>query len=190
MKFWDIVRSVGGGIIENVVPGGNVIMGVINGLLPADKQFPVNATGLQVQDAINTLPAELQAEVKYKEFDVTLEQIKQSHDTLRTMLVSDATSSHTTRPKIAIGAFRVVAFTIIIAVSTWAYAVLSDNPALVRVVMDGWGFLLAVLAPLVTLLHAYFGVLKQEKKATLDASNGQPVNTSVVGSLINRVLKR
>lgn len=188
MKFWDIVRNVGGDIVENVVPGGKVIMGVINGLLPADKQLPIKATGLQVQDAINQLPADLQAQVMYKEFDVKLEELRQTHDTLRTMLVADGTATHTTRPKIALGSFRVIAFILMVTVSTWTVGVLKGDDVMVKVVMDGWPFLLAIIAPLVTLLHAYFGVLKQEKKATLDASNNMP--TSTIAKVMANLAKR
>ncbi len=183
MKFWDIIREVGGGIIENVVPGGNIIMGAINGLLPKDKQLPLNATGQQAQDAINSLTPALKAQVMNKEFDVKLEQIKQSYDTLRTMLVSDATNPHSTRPKIAYQSFQVVAFCIIAVVSTWCYAVLSRDDAMVKTIVEGWPWLLAVITPLVILLHAYFGVLKKEKIATLDASNNRPASSGLLGVL-------
>jgi hypothetical protein len=189
MKFWDIIRSVGGGIIENAVPGGNIIMGAINGLLPPDKQLPLNATGQQAQDAIAGLTPELQAQVKNKEFDVKIEQIKQSYDTLRTMLTSDAVSPHSTRPYIAKGSFQVIAFTVVTVISTWTYGVIQENDSLVQTVMSGWPFILAVIAPLVVLLHAYFGVLKQEQKNKLEAATGNK-SMGVIGGIISALTGR
>ena len=189
MKFWDILRNVGGGIIENVVPGGNIIMGAINGLLPPDKQLPANTTGEQAQNAIMNLPPDQQAAIMNKEFDVQLEEIKQSHDTARTMLTTEAVSPHSTRPKIAYGSFQVVAFTVIVVISTWSYAVLLGKVDMLEAIVSSWGFILAVLAPLVTLLHAYFGVLKQEKKAVLDAATGAS-KPSVLGGILSALRSR
>ena len=189
MNFWNIVKTVGTNIVEDVVPGGKSIVKIVNEILPGDEQLPSNATGDQVQSAVMKLPPTEQAKILSKKFDVKIENIKQSNETLRFMLEHDAKNPQSTRPTIALGSFRVIAFCIIAVVSTWSFAVLTNKQDMVKLVMEGWPFILAVLAPLVALLRAYFGLLNQEKKAVLDASNNRPATTGLISS-IARLFKK
>ena len=190
MKFWDIVKSVGGGIISSVVPGGGLLMDVVNELLPDDKKLPKDATGDQVNNAIKSLPPEQQATLMEKEFDVEMTQIKESNSTVRAMLDADAKNPHSTRPYIAKGSFLVIAFTVTAVISIWSYAVVKGNTDMIKAVMDGWTFILAVIGPLVTLLWAYFGVLKVEHKNKLDAAGGTSGPSGVAGLLSSLISKR
>jgi len=190
MNLWKIAESVGAGIISAVVPGGGAILGVVNALLPDDKKLSATATGHQVTAAVNSLPPAEQAQLRLKEFDVTLEQIRQDGDTLRAMLTADATMPHTTRPYIAKGSFIVVAFSIIAVVSLWVVSVFNESTATIKAVTDGWPFILAVLAPLVTLLHAYFGVLKHEHRNKLDAANGTPTAATGLAGIISSLVSK
>ncbi len=190
MDLLSIVKTVGAAAVRAVVPGGGLLIDAVNGLLPDDKKLPGDATGDQVRDAVSNLPPEQRAAVMDKEFDVDITQIKQGNETLRTMIAADATSQHTTRPKIALGSFRVVAFTILVVIGTWAYGVLSGNDKLVTAVMDGWPFILAAIGPLVTLLWAYFGVLKQEHRQRLNAVNGASTPAGIAGILSSIVKRR
>jgi hypothetical protein len=88
------------------------------------------------------------------------------------MLEHDAKNPHSTRPYIAKHSFHTISFVIVITVSVWAYGVFTKQAELIKAVMDGWPFVLAVIGPLVSLLWAYFGILKQESKNKLDAANG------------------
>lgn len=164
------------------------MLGAINALLPPDKRLPDTATGQDIDYVIKGLPAESRAAILDKEFDVELTQIKESYSTLRVMLEQDAKNPHSTRPRIALGAFRVVAFSCITVISVWSYGVLTGDSELVKSVMDGWPFILAAIAPLTVLLQSYFGVLKTEQKNRLDAANGSP--TSGIVSLISSLIKR
>lgn len=186
MKLWDIVKTVGSGIISNVVPGGSALLGVVNELLPEDKKLPTDATGDQVSSAISSLPAADQAQVLMKDFDVQLEQIKQSHASLQTMLTADAQSKHTTRPKIAYGSFLVISAATLMAISAWSYAVITGDSTMLDAVEKSWMFIAALLVPFVTLLHAYFGVLTQESKNRLDSAQGH--KTSPITGLIGKLL--
>ena len=189
MNLWDIVKNVGSGIVREVVPGGNLLMAGINELLPDDKKLPADATGKDIGDAVASLPPDQRASVMNKEFDVQITQIKESNATVRAMLDADTKTPHTTRPYIAKGSFKVVAFTVITTISIWAYGVLKGDEKLIAAVVNGWPFVLAVIAPLVVLLHAYFGVLKNEQKNKLDAANGVS-NPSGLTGLITGILKR
>lgn len=182
MNIWDIVKTVGTGIVATL-PGGPLVLGAVNALLPDDKQLPDTATGQQIGNAVSTLPPEAQVELLSKEFEVDITHIKESHSTVRTMLESDAANPQSTRPHIALGSFYVVAFAVVIIVSVWAYGVAMADNAMVKAVVDGWPFVIAVLAPLVTLLHAYFGVLKREHKNRLDAAQGISAPSGIAGIL-------
>jgi hypothetical protein len=183
MDLWSIVKTVGTGLISTMVPGGPLIVAGINAVLPADQQLPANATGQQAMDAIESLPPAEQAAVKKKQYDVEITQIKESHDTVRTMLTADATMPQSTRPYIAKGSFHVVAFVCVMTVSLWAYGILKADTKMVTTIVNGWPFLLAAIGPLVVLLHAYFGVLKTEQKNKLDAANGHSSPAGLAGIL-------
>ncbi len=190
MKLWDIVKTVGSAALQVALPGtGSLIVGAVNELLPEDKKLLAGATGDDVNNAIASLPPEQQASVMEKEFDVSITQIKESNSTVRVMLESDAKNPHSTRPYIAKGSFHVVAFVVIVTISVWAYGVFIRDDDLVKTVMGGWQFVLAVIGPLVTLLWAYFGVLKQEHKNKLDAANGSSTPAGIAG-ILSSIIKR
>lgn len=186
MNIWDIVKNVGTGVISTL-PGGSLILSAVNAMLPVDGQLPDSTTGEGLGSAISELPPDKQAEILSKEFDVDITQIEQSNSTLRTMLESDSNNPHSTRPRIALGAFQVVAFTIVSTISVWSYGVFQKDAELVKAVTDGWPFVIAVIGPLVSLLWAYFGVLKHEHRDRLNAVTGR---SGGVVNAISSLLKR
>ena len=189
MNFLDIAKTVGTGLFSQLVPGGSAILGVVNELLPDDKKLPVNATGAEVVDAVNQLPPELKAQVELKRFDVDIATIKAKHESIQTMLSTEAVSKHTTRPKIALGSFRVLAGSTLLTVLIWGYAVATGDTEMVQAVMNGWPFVVAITGTFTTLLYAYFGVLRDEKRDTLNASQGVPAGaTGLLGKLSDKVL--
>jgi hypothetical protein len=190
MKLWDILKTVGTGVITSVTGGAApLVLGAINAVLPDDAKLPEGATGQQAQDALASIPAEARAKLMDKEFDVQITQIKESNSTVRMMLESDAASPHTTRPKIAMQSFQVIAFSIITTTALWAYAVLAGDVEMVTAIMDGWVFIVGVNGTLATLLLAYFGVLKQEHKQKLNAAGGHP-SGGVLSSLISSITRK
>lgn len=110
-------------------------------------------------------------------------------DTLQAMLNAERTSQHTTRPRIALGAFRILAFCSIAVVSVFVYAVIAGNDVMVSAVVNGWPFVTAIVAPFVGLLYAYFGILRKESKDRIEAGSGvKPAG--LVNSLIGIVKGR
>lgn len=190
MDLWNIVKTVGAGVISAAVPGGPLIVGAINAALPADQQLPANATGLQAQDAISALPAAERAQVMDKQFEVDITQIKESHDTVRSMLAADAATAQTTRPYIAKHAFHVIALSTSLTTVTYMYAVWAGKADMVKAVTDGWPFVLGLNGTLATLLLAYFGVLKQEHKQRMDAANGYQAAPTGLGALVSAVMRK
>lgn len=189
MKLWDIAKAVGAGIIRETVPGGGLLIEAVNHVLPEGKQLPASATGEELHRTIDSLPPAQRAAIAEKEFDVELTQIRQSNETLRTMLDADARNPQSTRPRIALGAFRVVAFAVVVTVSVWAYGVLGADKEIVAAVTNGWPFVLSVLGPLVVLLHAYFGVLKREHQQRMNAATGNST-TGGLGGIISSLFNR
>lgn len=187
MKLFDILGKVGGAIVKTVVPGGGLIVDLVNEFMPADKKLPSGATGSDMQAAVDGLPADQRAQLMDREFDVEEVQIRESNDTLRTMLESDAKSPHTTRPKIAYQSFQVVAFSNVVAISIWAWAVINSADPL-ESVTNGWPFILAITGTLTTLLLAYFGILKQEHKNRLDAATGS--TPAAGGGILSGLIKK
>jgi len=184
MKLSDIFKKVGAGIIKDAIPGGSVIMGVINELLP--NKLPDNATGKDLQSAIESLPIEDQAQLLDKQFDVDIATIKEEGDTLRTIMSLD---QHSTRPFIARWSFITVAAVTMLIVVMWSYAVTQGNIKLVLSITNGWPMILALLTPFFVLLRGYFGILQKESQNKLDASNGNPTS-SIVGTLISGFMSR
>jgi hypothetical protein len=187
MNIRDILSGAAA-IAGTLHPGVGAAIGLVNKLLPADKQLPETATGADVSNAVDKLPPDQQAAIYQSEIELQVVDIQESNSTVRTMLESDAMNQHSTRPYIAKQSFHVVAFAVIISVATWAYAVISGKAVMVESVMDGWPFLLAVLGPLVVLLHAYFGVLRSEHKNRLDAARGVS-SPSALSGIISKIIK-
>ena len=190
MKLWDIARKLGGAAIQTALPGtGSLIVGAVNEFLPEGKKLGVDATGDEVRVAISRLPPEQQVQIAEKQFNVEIATIQERHSTVRAALEADRATPHTTRPHIAKGAFYVIAFTITVVVSAWAYGVATKDAELVTTIMDGWQFILAVIGPLVSLLWAYFGILKTESRDKLNAAGGNAAG-SVVGAILGKVLQK
>ncbi len=185
MKLSDILTTVGSGLVSALVPGGPLLIAAVNEMLPDDKKLPANATGQQAASVINTLPADTRAQVLGKEFDVTIE----AHSTLRTMLETEQKSQQTTRPKIALGAFHVVSFVIIMVVSAWFIAVLQEDTETLSIIVDGWPFVLAAIGPFVGWLNHYFGILKTEQKNRLDAATGNLNANGLTGVIKSFIVK-
>lgn len=173
MKFGDVLKKVGTAVFTEVVPGGSDIVNWINQFLPENKKLPSDfATGQDVQNAINVLPAEKQTELMEKEIDFKTVQIQEKYGALRAMLESDFKNPHTTRPKIAYGCFQVLRAETLIIVLLWAYGVAIRDKQLVVAVNDGWPFIAGLIAPFVTVLYGYFGILRSEHRQRLNAAQG------------------
>ena len=185
-KLWDIVKTVGSTALQIALPGtGSAIVAAVNEFLPDDSKLSNTATGNDAVNAIQKLSPEAQASVMNKQFNVDIERLRQQYGTIQTMLTSDATMQHTTRPYIAKGAFHVVAFVTIVTISIWAYAIATGDDSMVTAVVNGWPFILGVVGPLVVLLHAYFGVLRKEQQNKLNAANGHAI-VSGISSLFKK----
>lgn len=189
MKFKDILKKVGASIVREAVPGGGILLDVVNDFLPEDKKLPATATGPEIESAVASLPVDKQAELMGREFDIEETQIRESHSTVRAMLEHDAKNPHSTRPRIALGCFHILATVTLLAVFIWGWGVVTNKPEIVKAVVDGWPFVLAITGTFATVLLRYFGELSREHKQKLTAANGESPRSGL-GDLISAFVKR
>ncbi len=173
-KLFDTLTGPVLGIAASLIPGGPAILGAINAFLPDDKKLPDTATGGQMMDAVNQLPAADRASLMEKRLDVEMAEINTWASIQESHAKADATGS-STRPAIAMMMAWVVIIEIVIIVSAWGYAVITKDFTMVKAVGDAWPMLLAIVATPSALLRAYFGMRTKEKTARYSAASGQPV---------------
>ncbi len=180
MKLKAIIKKIGKGIIKEVVPGGGLFLAAVNEFLPEESKLTSSSTGEDLARAAENLPPSIEEKLLEMEFDLDKTWMVESHDSNRTMLVQDAINPHSTRPYIIKHSFHLVAGISLLVIFTWMGCIIAGKETLVTTVQNGWPFVAAILAPFITLMMAYFGVLRREHKDKLDASNGiqteQPTN--------------
>jgi len=185
MNLSDILKTVGSGLIKTLVPGGGMLLDVVNGFLPDDKKLPNTATGQDAQNAINTLPPEQKAIVLDKQFDVEIEEIRGFTDRFKAMADVDATGN-TTRPQIAMMMAQVICFSVIIVISIFSYAVSVGKHEMITEIVDGWPFLLAILGTPTALLRSYFALRTKEKQHKYEATTGVKPQAGLLSAIIGR----
>lgn len=190
MDFLNIAKTVGAGLFSAVVPGGAAIISAVNASLPDEYKLSDNATGNQIAEQVEKLSPELKAKVALKKFDVDITRIKQEHATAQAMLIADATNPQSTRPKIAYQSFVVVSVISLMFAFALVYAVLIRDHELLKVLGQSWGYSIALVAPFVAWLNRYFGILRDENRDKLNASNGgvagKPGLIESLGKLIGK----
>ena len=188
MKLLDILAAVGSAGIQVMLPGvGNKIVSEINRFLPSESKLPFDSTGVDVENALSKLPAEQQASIKNKEYDVAIVQIQEQASVLRNMLNADAANPHSTRPYIAKHCFHTLALLSVLIVLAWFYGVVTGKDEVIKVVVNGWPFVASIIAPFVLLLRAYFGILKDESKHRMDAAVGVQSKPGLSSLLANKL---
>ncbi len=173
MNLLNILTAAGTAVLDTLVPGAGNIIAAVNAVLPDDKQLPGKATGNQVSQALDILSPEQRVNVLDKHFKVDISTINARQAALTTMLVQDATSTQTTRPKIALGSFYLLAFLCSVIIIGWFSAIMLHDNDLVKSIVAGWPFVLGIIGPFTALLRAYFGILKTEHRDRLDSVSGQ-----------------
>ena len=186
MKFniLEIAKTVGSELIRNFIPGGSVVVSAINALLPDGKELKNDATGLDINEMLDSLPIDQRAKMIEHKFDIDETWIKESSSCLQAAIEADTKTPHTTRPKIALGCFRVLAFTNMSVIGAWVYAVVAGNDLMIAAIMGGWPFILSIDSVFASVLLAYFGKLTKEHKERLDAAQGISQPSGIVNKLL------
>jgi hypothetical protein len=182
MDIKGILKKVGSGIVRNIFPAAGAVIDIVNECLPEDKKLDQNATGLQVEEAINTLPADQKVAIMSKRLDVEIEEIRGWSSVVHSLSEADASGS-STRPWIAKLMGVVVALTIIVFMLTWTIAIVGDKKEMVKAISDGWPMVATLLGFPMILLRAYFGLRTEEKKARYANATGNNHVSGVIGTI-------
>ena len=161
MQIGQILKDAGESIVRNAIPGGGLILDLVESFTgkPVDRN-------VKACDLLKDLPP-----------DLLLKELDMEHETTRAML----NAPQITRPKIALGCFYIYAFTAIMIIGMWAYGVINHKPDLVRAVHEGWQFILVIIGLPVTLLTRYFGIIRTEHDSRLGIQS-----PSIISKLVNR----
>ena len=177
MKLGEILAKAGSMAIKTFVPGGSMMLDIVNEFLPKDKQLPPDATGKQVIQAVNSLPPEQRAQIYLKEIDVELAEISSLTQVQESLAQADKAGA-STRPQIALIMAKIVAFVVIAFSSMWVIVIFQDHTEMAKRLADSWPLMLAIIATPTALLRAYFGMRTKEKMDRYSAAVGQPVQPS------------
>ena len=187
MKLGDILKKAGAAVIRDAVPGGGLILDMVNQFLPDDKKLPKDATADQATAAIQSLTPDQQAMLMSKELDVQIEEVR-SWTSIQEALAKADEAGASTRPWIA----KLMAVTVVAAISifmvAWAYAIGSKSSETLKALSESWEIMLMVIGTPTTLLRAYFGMRTEEKKARYGVAVGAA--PAPAAGILGAILKR
>lgn len=173
---WKSGLKLLGGIAGTIHPGVGAAISVVNSFLPDEKKLPIDATGDQVIERYESLPADQQA-MASKRLDTELGMEREHTAQIQAAFAHDNTNN-STRPYIALQSVRVVAFlTIAYMVQRfWGEDVFT------------WQEILAMCAPFVLWANTYMNARKAEKIARYNVASGHPA-VSGLAALVQQFRK-
>lgn len=188
MKLGDILKKAGSAIIRSVVPGGGLIVDLVNGFLPQAKKLPADATGEQLDQAVKTLTPGQQSQLYMKEIDVELAEISSWTQVQGSLAEADKAGA-STRPKIALIMAYIIGFVVLAFSAMWIVAIFRDQIEMIKRLADSWPLMLTIIATPTALLRAYFGMRSKEKKERYSAAVGQAVRPNFLVDIIKTIRK-
>lgn len=188
MNFSDILKSVAGplaSVAASLIPGGPLILKVINEVLPDDKQLGSDATGQQIADAVESLPPEARASLMEKRIDLDIAVERGMTERYQAMAASDGQE---TRARIVTKAMNALigitaAF---VAATVYVYATSGAEVAFSGEMAAVFGVITGTFAYVV---RAYFGDLRTEAKSRHQTVDDKAQPMGVIASLLSRKLK-
>jgi len=191
MKLGDILKKVGLSAVKTLVPGGEFLIDTVNSFLPNDKKLPVEATGQQVEQAIQTLSPEQQVQLMSREYDVQIAEIN-AWAQVQGYLAEADKSGASTRPKISmmmakVTCFSIVTFTVALSIPLFRIIVYGDPVEALKVVGNVWIAMAAILGIPSALLRAYFAMRKEEKEDRYHLAIGQPPKVGLLEGIVNLI---
>lgn len=183
MNLAKILKTAGTAILKSVVPGGGLIIDLVNGFLPGDKKLSSTATGADVQAVIDALPPEQRTALLSKELDVEIVEAQEWTKTMGVLAEADKVGA-STRPSIAKMMAYVVSFSVLFFSTSLSVAILTGDSEIVKQLEGTWPLALAILATPTALLHSYFALRSKEKKSRYEMA-GAPESVGVIGNIIS-----
>ena len=187
MNFGKLFDAIKGPLLtaaSSVIPGGPLILGAVNSMLPDDKKLPETATGSDIRNAVNQLTPDQRSSLMEKELEVEITEIKSWEKIQESLSKADAAGA-STRPYIALMMAWCIVIVAMIFSSVLAYSIAVDHYDTVETLNESWPLMLTVLGTPTALLRAYFGMRTKEKTARYSAASGQPFGAvaNMVGAL-------
>jgi len=175
-KLFDAIKGPLLSVASTLIPGGPLILGAVNAMLPDDEKLPESATGTDIRNAVNQLTPEQRGSLMEKQLDVEIAEIKSWEGIQASLSQADAAGS-STRPYIALMMAWIVAIVVSLFTAVWVYAIFKDQSDTLKILSDSWPMMLAVIGTPTALLRAYFGMRTKEKTARYSVASGQPAGT-------------
>jgi len=185
MNFSDIFNAIKGplaSVAASLIPGGPLILGAVNALLPEDKKLPPSATGSQIVDAVESLPPEARASLMEKRIDLQIAQEEGWTDRYKAMTAADKQS---TRPKIALMMAQVTCFVILIFTVAISVQIFTTGIESLASASGAWTVFATLLGIPSAVLAKYFGELRKEHSQRLGVKD-QGMN-ALLKSIIGKV---
>lgn len=172
-KLFDAIKGPLLTAVSTVIPGGPLILGAVNAMLPDDEKLSDSATGADIRNAVNQLAPEQRASLMEKQLDVEIAEIESWQGIQASLAQADAAGS-STRPYIAVLMAWCVILVISIFICIWGYAVVKNHVLTLEALNDAWPMMTVLIATPTALLRSYFGMRTKEKTARYSAASGQP----------------
>lgn len=183
MNFGKALKSIAGpllGVASTLIPGGPIILGAINAMLPEDNKLPPTATGADMHQAVNNLSPDAKASLMEKELDVEIAEIEGWVNIQESMSKADI-AGNSTRPFIALMMAWALVIELAAIIFVWGMAVWSKDNATLTILSNSWGMLAVLIGIPMELLRYYFGKRTKEKQSRYSAMSGQDVGGGLAG---------
>ena len=176
MDLGTILKKAGSAVISSVVPGGGLIVDLINEFLPDEKRLPKTATGLDAQNAVDSLPPEARMQLMAKELDVEIAEVNAWASVQQSLAEADSAGS-SSRPQIA----NRMSWLVVLQVSSLTFAIMfgavtGDDRVLIAL-SNSWEMLTASMGIPSMVLLQYFGKRTKEKIERYNLAMGQQAPT-------------
>ena len=181
MDLGNILKKAGSAVISSVVPGGGLIVDLINEFLPSDNKLPKTATGAEAQAAIDGLTPELRLQLMTRELDVDIAEVNAWSNVQESLAKADE-SGKSTRPRIALMFARQIVFTCNVVSFAVAYSIVTGDKSVIEVINQIWPIMLAFIGPMITVIYQYYGKRTKEKVERYNLAMGQ-IKPTLVDSL-------
>ena len=153
--------------------------------MPDKDKLPETATGAEVLQKFESLPAEVQAQINLKYLDLEIAESKNFSANFQAAVEADK-SGNTTRPEIArLFAYQIFVITTAVVI-TYCYGISSKNPTLIDALTNSWPFILSTLGTQAAVIRAYFGMRSKEKNTRYAVSAGQEPPKNILETILGR----
>lgn len=189
MNFGKLFDTLKGPLLmaaSSVIPGGPLILGAINAMLPDDQKLPITATGEQMRGAVSRLTPDQRGSLMEKEIDLEIAIEEGMTSRYVAMSQSDGQKSRATIVMRAMNTLILISV-IFIGATAWVYV---ERGAADAFSGEMAAVFIAVSGTFAYVVRAYFGDLKAEAKSrhqTVD-SKTQPLSalSAIIASRINK----